>query len=121
MSAPSFPWERPLGSRPLGDGTAEFRVWAPRAESISLRLGRREHALDDAGYGIYEAVVEAQAGDEYWYVVGAADIPTLLARLGSPTHADVLEVLGTSWRDDRSSELEAVIRGEIPHRFSSYS
>jgi maltooligosyltrehalose trehalohydrolase len=80
VSEPRFPWERPLGSRPLGHGTAEFRVWAPRAESISLRLGRREHALDDAGYGIYEAVVEAQAGDEYWYVVDRRRLPDPCSR-----------------------------------------
>ncbi|MGZ4258699.1 MAG: malto-oligosyltrehalose trehalohydrolase [Solirubrobacteraceae bacterium] len=76
----SFPWERPLGARPLGDGTAEFRVWAPRAESIGLRIGRREHALDDAGYGVYETVVEAQASNQYWYVVDGRRLPDPCSR-----------------------------------------
>jgi maltooligosyltrehalose trehalohydrolase len=80
VSEPAFPWERPLGSRPLGDGTVEFRVWAPRAESIALRVGRREHALDDAGYGIYEAVVEAQPGDNYSYVVDGRRLPDPCSR-----------------------------------------
>jgi maltooligosyltrehalose trehalohydrolase len=75
-----LPWERPLGSRPLGDGTVEFRVWAPRAESIALRIGRREHALDDAGYGVYETVVQAQAGDEYWYVIDGRRLPDPCSR-----------------------------------------
>ncbi len=44
-----LPWERPLGARPR-DGTVEFRVWAPHAQSISLRLGDRGRcALEDAG------------------------------------------------------------------------
>ena len=80
MSEPGFPWQRVLGARPLGDGTAEFRVWAPRAESIALRVGRREHALDDAGYGIYEAVVEAQPGDDYSYVVDGRRLPDPCSR-----------------------------------------
>ena len=64
-----YPWERPLGAWPRGDGTVEFRVWAPRAESISLRVGGREVDLQDAGYGVYEAVTSAQAGDDYAYVL----------------------------------------------------
>ena len=80
MNEPAFPWERPLGTRPLGDGTAEFRVWAPRAESIALRVGRREHSLDDAGYGVFETVVEAQPGDQYWYVVDGRRLPDPCSR-----------------------------------------
>jgi maltooligosyltrehalose trehalohydrolase len=75
-----LPWERPLGSRVLGEGTAEFRVWAPRAESIALRVGRREHPLDHAGYGVYETVVEAQAGDRYWYLVDGRRLPDPCSR-----------------------------------------
>jgi maltooligosyltrehalose trehalohydrolase len=80
VTEPSFPWERPLGSRPLGDGTAEFRVWAPRAESIALRLGRRELALDDVGYGVYETLVDAADGEEYWYVVDGQSLPDPCSR-----------------------------------------
>jgi maltooligosyltrehalose trehalohydrolase len=58
----------------------EFRVWAPRAESISLRLGRRDVSLDPAGYGVYETVVDAQAGDEYWYVVDGRRLPDPCSR-----------------------------------------
>jgi maltooligosyltrehalose trehalohydrolase len=76
----AFPWERPLGSRPVGDGTVEFRVWAPRAESIALRLGRRELALDDVGYGVYETVVDAADDDEYWYVVDGRRLPDPCSR-----------------------------------------
>jgi maltooligosyltrehalose trehalohydrolase len=75
-----FPWERPLGSRPLGDGTVEFRVWAPRADSIALALGDRELALDDVGYGVYETVVDAADGDDYWYVVDGRRLPDPCSR-----------------------------------------
>jgi maltooligosyltrehalose trehalohydrolase len=75
-----LPFERPLGSRPLGDGTVEFRVWAPRAESIALRLGSRDLTLDDAGYGVYETVVDATDGDEYWYVVDGRQLPDPCSR-----------------------------------------
>jgi maltooligosyltrehalose trehalohydrolase len=80
VSEQSFPWQRALGARPLGDGTAEFRVWAPRAESIALRVGRRDHPLDDAGYGIFETVVEARPGDQYWYVVDGRRMPDPCSR-----------------------------------------
>jgi maltooligosyltrehalose trehalohydrolase len=80
VSDTGFPWERPLGSRPRGDGTVEFRVWAPRAESIALRVGRRDHELTDAGYGVYEAVVEAEPGDQYWYVLDGRRLPDPCSR-----------------------------------------
>jgi len=71
VSAPSaeYPWERPLGSRPTADGTCEFRVWAPRAESISLRLGGRRIECSDVGYGVYETHGAAQPGDDYHYLI----------------------------------------------------
>jgi maltooligosyltrehalose trehalohydrolase len=74
------PWERPLGSRPLGDGSVEFRVWAPRAKSIKLRLGRKDVELEHAGYGVYEAVVAAAPGNEYWYVVDGRRLPDPCSR-----------------------------------------
>ena len=55
-------------------------MWAPRAASIALRLGRREHALEDVGYGVYETVVEAQAGDDYWYIVDGRRLPDPCSR-----------------------------------------
>ena len=80
MSSQGFPWQRPLGSRTLGDGTVEFRVWAPRPESIKLRIDRRDHVLEHAGYGIYETVAEAQPGDQYWYVVDGRRLPDPASR-----------------------------------------
>jgi maltooligosyltrehalose trehalohydrolase len=75
-----YPWERPLGARPRGDGTVEFRVWAPRAQSIAVRLGDRDVELDDAGYGVYETVAPAQDGDDYWFVLDGRALPDPASR-----------------------------------------
>lgn len=48
---------------------AEFRVWAPRANTIALWLRGREIELTDAGYGVYETVAAARPGDDYEYLV----------------------------------------------------
>ncbi|MGI8429224.1 MAG: malto-oligosyltrehalose trehalohydrolase [Solirubrobacteraceae bacterium] len=75
-----YPWERPLGARPLREGEVEFRVWAPRAGSISLSLRDRDLDLHDAGYGVYEVVAPAHAGDDYWFVVDGRRLPDPCSR-----------------------------------------
>ncbi|MEA2212906.1 MAG: maltooligosyltrehalose trehalohydrolase [Solirubrobacteraceae bacterium] len=71
----AYPWERPLGARLIGDGLAEFRVWAPRAEAITLRLGGEDHPLRDAGYGVYETIAGAGHGTEYRFVIDGSELP----------------------------------------------
>ena len=80
MPAALLPFERRLGAFPLGDGRAEFRVWAPRADEIALRVGGRDRALDDAGHGVYEAVVEALPGADYAYLVDGVELPDPCSR-----------------------------------------
>jgi len=75
-----YPWERPLGASPRPDGSAEFRVWAPHAESIELRLGGRDVDLRDAGYGIYEAIADVRPGDDYVFVVNGYELPDPCSR-----------------------------------------
>ena len=77
---PVLPFERRLGAFPLGDGRAEFRVWAPRAERIGLRVDGREHSLDDAGYGVYEAIMETLPGADYAYLVDGSELPDPCSR-----------------------------------------
>jgi maltooligosyltrehalose trehalohydrolase len=64
-----------LGARPGGDGSAEFRVWAPRASSISLIVAEAELELEDAGYGVYETVAPASPGTDYWFVLDGDRLP----------------------------------------------
>ncbi|MGI8411387.1 MAG: malto-oligosyltrehalose trehalohydrolase [Solirubrobacteraceae bacterium] len=75
-----YPWERALGARPLGEDEVEFRVWAPRAQTISLRLGEHDVELQEAGCGVHEAVVPAAAGDDYWFVVDGQPLPDPCSR-----------------------------------------
>jgi maltooligosyltrehalose trehalohydrolase len=71
--ADGYPWERRLGARRVDDERAEFRVWAPRAENPVLRVAGAEHALTDAGYGVYAAIVPAAPGDDYAYILNGTD------------------------------------------------
>jgi maltooligosyltrehalose trehalohydrolase len=75
-----YPWERALGARPLDDGHVEFRVWAPRAERVAVRLRDREVALEEAGFGVYEVVAPARAGNDYLFVLGDAALPDPCSR-----------------------------------------
>src|SRR5918997_6365275 len=75
-----LPYERRLGAFPLGDGRAEFRVWAPRATEIALRIGGADRGLDHAGLGVHEAVVEALPGADYAYVVDGVELPDPCSR-----------------------------------------
>ena len=71
-----YPWERPLGARPLGDGRCEFRVWAPRAEAgVVVRLASGDVALEAAKYGVYEGVAAVAPGEDYWIVVDGTELP----------------------------------------------
>jgi maltooligosyltrehalose trehalohydrolase len=70
-----YPWERTLGARPLDDERAEFRVWAPRAETIELRLGGEVQPLSSAGFGVHETVVPTPPGVDYHYVVDGHPLP----------------------------------------------
>jgi maltooligosyltrehalose trehalohydrolase len=75
-----FPWERPLGVRPRSDGTVEARVWAPRAERVAIRIGDAVHPLDDAGYGVREALVSGGAGDDYEFLLDGEGFPDPMSR-----------------------------------------
>ena len=75
-----YPWEHPLGARPLRDGRGEFRVWAPRAGTLSLEVAGRSYELDAAGHGVFEGVVSARPGDDYVYVVDGERFPDPCSR-----------------------------------------
>jgi maltooligosyltrehalose trehalohydrolase len=78
-----YPWELPLGAWPRPDGLTEFRVWAPGAGTIALRLaggeagsdGSRDLELEHVGHGIHETVAEAPPGSDYWLLVNGIELP----------------------------------------------
>jgi maltooligosyltrehalose trehalohydrolase len=69
-----------LGARPLDDGRTEFRVWAPDAQRLALRLGEVDIPLNDEGYGIFSTVQSAPAGADYWFVVDGTPAPDPASR-----------------------------------------
>ena len=53
-----------------------FRVWAPRVESLALRIRGEDIPLRDPDHlGVYEVEVEAEHGEDYFYVVDGAELP----------------------------------------------
>jgi maltooligosyltrehalose trehalohydrolase len=54
---------------PVGEGRTEFRVWAPNASSVAVRVHGVEHELGEAGDGVHEGTVAASPGDDYLYVL----------------------------------------------------
>jgi maltooligosyltrehalose trehalohydrolase len=75
MSSLTQAWQRSCGALPLEDGGVEFRVWAPDAERVSVRLLGSEHPLDRLADGIWSADVFADAGDDYVFVVDGSALP----------------------------------------------
>jgi maltooligosyltrehalose trehalohydrolase len=99
---PTFPFERPLGAFPAGDGSADFRVWAPHQDDLTLRVGDREHALVDAGYGIRETRVEAAPGEDYAYVISGIEFPDPASRWqahGLRGRSRLLDTRAFEWTD----------------------
>ena len=97
-----FPWERRLGATPLGDGTVEFRAWAPRAQRIAVRTRRTERALHHEGFGVHSVRVEARARDDYWFVLDGRRRPDPCSRwqprgLRGPSR--VVDPGGFAWTD----------------------
>ena len=78
----AYPWARPLGARLVGHRQAEFRVWAPRAEQLTLRRSAdgSEVALTPAGFGVYETRIAAAPGDDYAYVLDGRLLPDPCSR-----------------------------------------
>jgi maltooligosyltrehalose trehalohydrolase len=66
-------WRRPFGAVPLQPGRVSFRVWAPNASSVAVRLRGELHELDPAEEGVHEAELPAEHGDDYTYVLDGVE------------------------------------------------
>src|SRR5215210_4279956 len=80
MPESPLPFERPLGARPTGRGTTEFRVWAPRPAEVAVRAGGQTHALADAGLGVREAELPVEPGTDYELVLDGTALPDPASR-----------------------------------------
>jgi maltooligosyltrehalose trehalohydrolase len=70
-SAGALPWQEPLGATPCREGT-EFRVWAPRARSVSVVWRGGSAPLGDRGLGVHAGRASVGAGTDYRYVLEPA-------------------------------------------------
>jgi maltooligosyltrehalose trehalohydrolase len=119
MPADRLPWDRRLGATPRTDGTVEFRVWAPDAERVAVRVGDREHELHNAGLGVWEAAVEARAGEGYAYVLdGGDELPDPASRWqpdGLRGRSRIVDARAFEWRASgwRTPPLEDLVLYEL--------
>jgi maltooligosyltrehalose trehalohydrolase len=74
-AASRFPWEQALGARPVDNSLTEFRVWAPNAQRLALRVGGAVLPLHDEGYGVFSTVASAPSGTDYRFVVDGTAVP----------------------------------------------
>src|SRR3954447_19861644 len=119
MTAVDYPWERALGATPGGDGTVEFRVWAPRAGRVDLRVAGADHDLRAEGYGIFSARVPARAGDDYVFVLDGRELPDPMSRwqpAGLRGPSRVVDPSAFRWSDagwDGGAELRDAVLYEL--------
>ena len=67
------PIRRPFGAVPVADGLVEFRVWAPSATRVDVRLDDGDHDLTRVTEGVHEGRVSAMPGDDYRYVLDGGE------------------------------------------------
>jgi maltooligosyltrehalose trehalohydrolase len=74
-----------LGATVRGD-LVDFQLWAPRLDSVTLRLQRRNELAQDftmpqVGDGYWGVTLPASPGDRYQYLTGSLAIPDPVSRL----------------------------------------
>jgi maltooligosyltrehalose trehalohydrolase len=90
-----------LGAEPCGDGTTEFRVWAPNATTVSVEAGETRHPLGREAGGTFAGKAHLSASTDYWLVLdGGERLPDPCSRwqpdgLRGPSR--VLDTAGFSW------------------------
>jgi maltooligosyltrehalose trehalohydrolase len=100
--AEPLPFERPLGATPAGDGSTLFRVWAPHARAVDVRVGGASHRLADEGLGVRSARVPAAHGDDYELVADGALYPDPCSRWqpdGLRGASRVFDPASVAWSD----------------------
>ena len=66
---PPAAWSLPVGAEPLANGSTRFRVWAPRAEALSVSLPFGPVPMRRDASGVFETVVpETPPGTDYFYL-----------------------------------------------------
>jgi maltooligosyltrehalose trehalohydrolase len=91
------------GASPIGPDVVRFRVWAPAAAGVAVRLRGRVHELAPAANGYFEAELPAGPGDDYVFVLGDAAWPDPCSRCqpeGVRGPSRVVDSGSLRWTDD---------------------
>ena len=83
---------------------AEFRLWAPRAKQVTIRLhGHGDFPMPRDERGINEATLPARAGDRYSYILdGGKPLPDPVSRLlpeGVHGPTEIVDPEAFNWTD----------------------
>ncbi len=68
-----------LGAVTRGNAV-EFRVWAPSARTVTVRVRGREHRLEPEEDGRFAGIVEARTGDDYLFLLDGRALPDPCSR-----------------------------------------
>jgi maltooligosyltrehalose trehalohydrolase len=96
--------EMPFGAEVLDDHRVRFRLWAPNATSVGLRIvGNRDLEMPAAGHGWFEVVTACDVGAEYQYAINHEQlVPDPASRFqpaGVHGPGQVVDPLGYEWHD----------------------
>ncbi|MDQ3906761.1 MAG: alpha-amylase family glycosyl hydrolase, partial [Acidobacteriota bacterium] len=103
------PWELRFGALPHTDDSTTFRVWAPLAKSLSVRIvgdePRTVAMRRDEASGVFESRVEGvTAGADYLYVIdGERERPDPVSRWqprGVHAASRVIDPRAFNWTDE---------------------
>jgi maltooligosyltrehalose trehalohydrolase len=82
----------------------EFRVWAPAADTVAVRLADGEHELVPRHDGVFAGTVEAPADGTYVYVLdGDRALPDPCSRaqpLGARGPSEIVDTSAFRWTDE---------------------
>lgn len=106
-------WQLDVGARPVGPGTVRFKVWAPYAQTVAVRLvepDRRPIPMEPRELGYFEAIVPgAGPGTRYVYVLdGRTERPDPASRSqpdGVHQPSAVVDAQAFAWTDQHWSGL----------------
>jgi maltooligosyltrehalose trehalohydrolase len=110
----------PVGAEPQSDGSAHFRVWAPRPREVRLVLqdgqGKtRDVDLTKEGDGYYSTLAAGvPPGSRYWYRLDGRRLPDPVSRLqpeGPGGPSEVVDPARFPWQDD--SWKGVTLRGQV--------
>jgi maltooligosyltrehalose trehalohydrolase len=93
-----------LGAQLQAD-LCRFRVWAPQAKRLKLRLNGRESEMRPSGGGYFELETKATAGDRYFYSIDdKKPVPDPVSRFlpeGVHGPTEIIDPEAFPWTDQR--------------------